>query len=45
MKPKQKKIKTRNWTAVAAHFRRGGAMVDRKKEANRKKCRGKNNEW
>lgn len=40
MKPK-KKIKTRNWVAVSAHFRKGGAMKDRKKEANRKVCRGK----
>jgi hypothetical protein len=37
-KPK-KKIKGRNWVAVAAHFRKGGAMKDRKKEANRKACR------
>jgi hypothetical protein len=36
-----KKIKTRNWLAVAAHFRKGGAMPDRKKEMNRKKCRCK----
>ena len=40
MKPK-KKIKTRNWVAVDAHFRKGGAMQDRKKESKRKACRGK----
>ncbi len=44
MKPK-KKIKTRNWVAVAAHFRKGGAMQDRKKEKQRKLCRGKVRDW
>ena len=33
--------KRRNWIAVSAHFRRGGAMKDRKKAANKKACRGK----
>ena len=41
---RKKKISTpkrRNWIAVAAHFRRAGAMKDRKKAANKKACRGK----
>ena len=38
-KKSNKKIRTRNWVAVAAHFRKGGAMKDCKKEANRKACR------
>ena len=37
----KKKIKTRNWQAVNAHFRKAGAMKDRKKESNKKACRGK----
>ncbi len=41
MKPKLKKIKQRNWVAVDAHFRKGGAMQDRKKQQNKKLCRGK----
>jgi len=40
-KAKTKMPKTRNWLAVSAHFRRGGAMKDRKKAANKKACRGK----
>tara|TARA_B100000424_G_C22933518_1_gene496639 strand:- start:1601 stop:1744 length:144 start_codon:yes stop_codon:yes gene_type:complete len=43
-KQKTKKIKSRNWVAVSAHFRKGGAMQDRKKESKRKACRGKVNE-
>ena len=39
---KSKKIKTRNWIAVAAHFKTGsGAHKDKKKEDSKKKCRGK----
>ena len=41
-KNKTKKPKARNWLAVHAHFRSGsGSHKDRKKEANRKACRGK----
>ena len=41
-KNKSKKPKERNWIAVAAHFRSGaGSHKDRKKEANRKACRGR----
>jgi hypothetical protein len=40
-KKKTNTPKRRNWIAVAAHFRRGGAMKDRKKAANKKACRGK----
>jgi len=47
VKKKKTKIKVRNWAAVAAHFRKGGAMTDRKKESKRKACRGKvkNESW
>lgn len=31
----------RNWFAVSAHFRKSGAMVDRKKQRNKNACRGK----
>lgn len=34
-------IKERNWIAVAAFNRKGGAMTDRRKEAQRKACRKK----
>jgi hypothetical protein len=40
-KRKAKAPKTRNWLAVHAHFRRAGAMKDRKKEANKRACRQK----
>lgn len=40
-KQKKKKIKWRNWLAIHAHFRRNGAMKDRKKEADKNKCRDK----
>jgi len=40
-KRKTKTPKARNWLAVHAHFRRGGAMKDRKKEANKRACRQK----
>jgi hypothetical protein len=33
--------KDRNWLAVHAHNRKGGAHVDRKKQRNKRKCRGK----
>jgi len=33
--------KQRNWLAVHAHNRKGGAHVDRKKEDNKSKCRGR----
>ena len=39
-KKRQKKPrKPRNWLAVSAHFRKAGAMKDKKKEANKRKCR------
>ena len=42
MKPKKKVvIKTRNWQAVNAHFRKAGSMKDQKKEASKKACRGR----
>jgi len=34
-------IKVRNKYAITAHNRHGGAMVDRKKEEDRKACRGR----
>ncbi len=37
----RRQVKVRNWIAVSAHFRRAGAMKDRKKEADKKKCRKK----
>ena len=33
--------KQRNWLAVHAHNRKGGAHTDRKKERNKRACRGK----
>ena len=30
----------RNWLAVQAHHRKGGAFKDRKKEADKNACRG-----
>ena len=41
-KNKYKKPKERNWIAVAAHFKSGsGSHQDKKREANRKACRGR----
>jgi len=40
-KRKTKTPKPRNWIAVGAHFRRAGAMKNRKKAANKKACRVK----
>jgi len=41
-KQKGKKIKTRNWLAVQAHFRTGaGSHKDKKKEDSKKACRDK----
>ena len=38
----KKKVKKRNWLAVLAHFRTGaGKHKDKKKERNKKICRGK----
>ena len=37
---KLKEQRRRNWLAVHAHNRKAGAMVDRKKKANKKACRG-----
>jgi hypothetical protein len=37
-------IAARNWLAVHAHNRKGGAMPDRKKEANKRACRKRINE-
>ena len=34
------KIKKRNWIAVHAHNRKAGAMPDKKKQKNKKACRG-----
>lgn len=36
---KTKKIKTRNWNAVNAHFRKSGPMKDRLKEEDKNACR------
>lgn len=50
MSSKNKQIKTRNWHAVNAWFRKAGAEKDKKKELNKKNCRinksnkGDNNE-
>jgi hypothetical protein len=41
MKKKVKTPKTRNWLAVHARNRRGGVMIDRKKQANKTLCRKK----
>ena len=41
-KSKLKPRKQRDWLAVDAHFRKGGAMKDKKKEEAKKACRGKN---
>jgi len=41
MKNKSQRPKPRNWIAVAAHFRRAGAMKNKKKQANKRACRGK----
>ncbi len=35
----RRRIAARNWLAVHAHQRKGGAMKDRKKEANKNACR------
>lgn len=43
-KKKRKKVKKRNHLAVIAKIRTGaGTHPDQKKEANKKKCRGKVN--
>ena len=39
MKPRTKERRVRNFYAVGAHFRKAGALKDRKKEANKKACR------
>ena len=36
--------KDRNWLAIHAHNRKGGAHTDRKKERNKKVCRGRHKE-
>ena len=38
---KKTQPKTRNWIAVAAHFRKGGAFKNKKASANKNACRGK----
>jgi len=39
---KPKKLKTRNWGAVAAHFKSGaGSHGDKKKKNNKFACRGR----
>ncbi len=40
-KKKNAPPKERNWLAVHAHNRKGGAHVDRKKQRNKRKCRGR----
>jgi len=41
-KQKIKKIKIRNWIAVAAHFKTGsGSHRDKKKHKNKYACRGR----
>lgn len=41
-KKKLKKVKERNWVAVAAHFKpRAGSHEDKKKKKNKYKCREK----
>ena len=35
----RKAERRRNWLAVQAHHRKGGAHTDRKKEANKRACR------
>ena len=41
-KKKIKKIKERNWVAVAAHFKpRAGSHENKKKKLNKYKCRKK----
>lgn len=46
MKPKKKLvIKTRNFHAVNARFRKAGSMKDLKKEADRKACRACKKSW
>ena len=37
----RRRIAARNWLAVHAHQRKGGPMKNRKKEANKKACRGR----
>lgn len=41
----RRRIATRNWLAVHAHQRKGGAMKDRKKEADKKACRKRVRTW
>lgn len=41
-KKKLKRVKERNWVAVAAHFKpRAGSHEDKKKKKNKYKCREK----
>ena len=40
-KKKNKAPKERNWLAIHAHNRKGGAMADRKKKQSKRACRGK----
>jgi len=35
----RRRIASRNWLAIHAHNRKGGAMPDRKKESNKNACR------
>jgi hypothetical protein len=41
----RRRIAVRNWLAVHAHQRKGGAMKDRKKEANKNACRKRVAAW
>ena len=40
-KKRKNQPKERNWLAVHAHFRKAGSHQDKKREANRKACRGR----
>ena len=37
----RRQVAARNWPAIHAHNRKGGAMPDRKKESNKNACRGR----
>jgi len=41
---KEQAKKDRNWLAIHAHNRKGGAHTDRKKQRNKRACRGRHKE-
>jgi len=43
-KKQEQAKKDRNWLAVHAHNRKGGAHTDRKKQRNKRACRGRHKE-